>query len=73
MARARSLEGRVVLRAVVGRDGRVEEAITVVESAPTFDAAAVTALRKWRFEPGRNRDGNAVRVVIDVPIRFQLR
>ena len=73
MARARSIEGRVLLRAVIDREGRVEEAITVVESAPTFDAAAVAALRKWRFEPGRDRDGKTVRVLVEVPIRFQLR
>jgi protein TonB len=72
-ARARGLEGRVVLRAVVGRDGRVEEAITVAESAAMFDAAAVAALRQWRFQPGRDRDGKPVRVLIEVPIRFQLR
>lgn len=72
-ARARGLEGRVVLRAVVGRDGRVEEAITVAESAAMFDASAIAALRQWRFEPGRDRDGKPVRVLIEVPIRFQLR
>jgi protein TonB len=73
MARARSIEGRVLLRAVIDRDGHVEEAITVVESEPVFDAAAVEALHKWRFEPGRDRDGRAVRVLVEVPIRFQLR
>jgi protein TonB len=72
-ARARGLEGRVVLRAIVGRDGHVEEAITVVKSAAMFDAVAIAALRQWRFEPGRDRDGKPVRVLIDVPIRFQLR
>ena len=72
-ARARGSEGRVVLRAVVGRDGRVEEAIAVAESAAMFDASAIAALRQWRFEPGRDRDGKPVRVLIEVPIRFQLR
>ncbi len=73
IARARGMEGRVVLRAVVDRDGQVEQTITVVESMPTFDASAVDALRRWRFEPGRDRDGQPVRVLVDVPIRFQLR
>ncbi len=73
MARARGIEGRVVLRAVVDRDGHVEEAITVIESVPLLDTSAVEALRRWRFEPGRDRDGRAVRVLVDVPIRFQLR
>jgi len=73
MARARGLAGRVVLRAVVDRNGHIEDGITVVESMPIFDAAAAEALRKWLFEPGRDRDGTAVRVIIDVPVRFQLR
>ena len=72
-ARARGLEGRVLLRAVVGRDGRVEEAIAVAESAPMFDASAIAALRQWRFEPGRDGQGKPVRVLIELPIRFQLR
>jgi protein TonB len=72
-ARSRGLQGRVVLQAVVGRDGHVEEAIKVLTSAGMFDAAAVAALRQWRFLPGRDRDGKPVRVLIEVPIRFQLR
>jgi protein TonB len=73
LARARRLEGRVVLRAVVDRNGHVEQAIKVIESEPMFDAAAVDALRQWRFDPGRDRKGTPVRVIIDVPVRFQLR
>jgi protein TonB len=73
MARARGLQGRVVLRAVIDRNGRVEEGITFVESQPMFDTAAVDALRRWRFEPGRDHDGKTVRVLVEVPIRFQLR
>jgi len=73
IARARGVTGRVVLRAVVDRNGHVEDGITVVGSMPVFDAAAVEALRQWLFEPGRDRDGTAVRVIIDVPVRFQLR
>jgi protein TonB len=72
-ARARGLEGLVVLTAIVDRAGHVEEAITVTQSIPMLDAAAVDALRRWRFEPGRDRDGAPVRVLIEVPIRFQLR
>lgn len=73
LARARGLEGRVILTAVVDQQGRVEAAITVTQSMSLFDAAAVEALRQWRFEPGRDRDGTPVRVRIEIPIRFQLR
>jgi len=72
-ARSRGVEGRVVLRAVITRDGRVEHAVTVLESADLFDTAAVEALRQWRFKPGRDREGKPVRVLIEVPMRFQLR
>jgi protein TonB len=72
-ARAQHIEGRVLLRAVVDRSGRVEESITVARSVPPLDEAAVAALRQWRFTPGRDRSGHAVRVQIEVPMRFQLR
>lgn len=72
-ARARGMEGLVVLRAVVDRHGRVEDGVTVLESSPAFDEAAIAALRRWRFTPGRDNEGSAVRVQIDVPMRFQLK
>jgi protein TonB len=73
LARARGLEGLVILRAVVGRDGRVEAHVGVQRSDPAFDAAAIAALRQWRFHPGKDGDGHLVRVLIEVPVRFRLR
>ena len=71
-ARRRRIEGEVVLRFVVDRQGNVENSIKVVESIPMLDQAAIGALRKWRFSPGRER-GMAVRVLLEVPLRFTLR
>ncbi len=73
LARARGLEGVVVLRAVVDRQGSVEEGIAVEQSNPFFDAAAIAALRRWRFQPGKDESGQAVRVLVVVPMRFRLR
>lgn len=72
-ARAQRIEGQVLLRAVVDRTGRIEDDIVVARSVPLLDAAAVAALRQWRFTPGRDEEGHDVRVLIEVPIRFQLR
>jgi len=72
-ARARGLEGEVVLRAIVDRQGAVEQQVVVVESVPLLDQAAIEALRRWRFEPGRDAYNRPVRVVIQVPLRFRLR
>ncbi len=74
LARARGQEGVVVVEAVIDRSGAVEPAgMTVVQSVPDFDAAALAAFRGWRFTPGRDGHGNPVRVLVRQPIRFQLR
>jgi outer membrane biosynthesis protein TonB len=42
-------------------------------SQPLFDDAAPAAFRQWKFRPGRNDNGQAVRVLVQQLIRFQLR
>lgn len=51
-ARATGVEGRVVVRYDVTASGTVANAV-VVESEPpgVFDAAALDAVRSWRFRP----------------------
>lgn len=71
-ARTAGVEGQVVLRAMVDTDGLIQPPVQVVRSIPALDAAAIDALRRWKFRPARDADGQAVRVVVDVPIRFQL-
>ncbi|MCC7540700.1 MAG: energy transducer TonB, partial [Deltaproteobacteria bacterium] len=72
-ARALELEGQVVLEVVVDREGRPEPAIRVLRSQPPFDGAAVAAVRRWRFRPARDAEGHPVRVLMEVPVRFELR
>ena len=74
LARARGIEGLVVVEAVVDQQGFIEASrLRVVESVSMLDEAAVDALKKWRFKPGRDRHGDAVRVLVQVPIRFRLK
>lgn len=72
-ARARGIEGSVVLRAIVDRRGRIEEPIAVVESVSELDAAAIAAVRRWSFRPAEDPSGEPIRVVLEIPIRFVLR
>jgi protein TonB len=72
-ARIRGIEGEVVLRFVVDRSGGVEPDIKVVSSLPMLDQAAIDAVRRWRFSPARDREGNPVRVQVSVPLQFTLR
>ena len=73
LARLRGYQGVVVLLVEVladGRAGRVE----VRRSAghDILDRAALEAVRTWKFEPGR-REGRAVTMSVEVPVRFVLR
>ncbi len=74
IARARGQEGVVVVQAIIDRQGAVErDALQVVKSQPPFDDAALAAFRQWKFRPGRDDSGQVVRVLVQQPIRFQLR
>jgi periplasmic protein TonB len=71
-ARLHLKEGQLVVRYVIGRDGRVKE-VTIVDPAEdkVFDDAAVHAIRNWRFRP-MMKDGQATEVVHELTIFFRL-
>jgi protein TonB len=71
--RKAGIEGRVVLAGVIGIDGSVEDnSVTVVTSTHEgFEAAAREWLESATFTPGLVQ-GEAVRVIIQVPIEFRL-
>jgi len=73
VARLRNIEGVVLLEIVVDRVGQVEDSVRVIQSEPMLDRAAIDAVRRWRFRPGRDRADRPVAVLVDVPIRFALR
>ena len=54
--------GRVVVRGVIGIDGRVESAVVVRSSGnSTLDNNALSAFYKWRFSAAKNDVGQKVR------------
>lgn len=70
-ARKAKLEGVVVLRIVVGRDG-VPCDIHVLRSVGMgLDEEAMKAVSKWRFDPAL-KNGQAVAVKINVEVTFRL-
>ena len=70
MARAAEVEGVVLLRVLVGRDGRVENAF-VVDGQPMLNEAALAAVGKWTFRPALQQH-KPVKVWVAIPIRFTL-
>jgi protein TonB len=50
-ARAEGIEGKLKLKIVVGADGSVQHVDVLSSVSPELDAAAVAAVRQWRFKP----------------------
>lgn len=71
-ARERGVEGFVSLHLLVDARGAVRE-VRVIDAEPKglFEEAAVNAVRRWTFEPGRE-DGNAVEAWVRQVVRFAL-
>ncbi len=72
IARQAGLEGLVVIQVVVNKEGIPEEPIAVRSGGAVLDKAAIDAVMKLRFIPGKQR-GKAVKVRLAIPIRFRLR
>jgi protein TonB len=71
-ARLRNWEDSLVVRYVIGMDGRVKE-VTVISSPERklFADAAVRAIKNWRFRPYM-KDGAPQEVVHELTIYFKL-
>lgn len=64
------ISGTVIIEAVIGTDGSVRDA-KVLRSIPLLDAAALAAVRQWRYTP-TTLNGVPVAVVMTVSVRFEL-
>ncbi|HET7203314.1 MAG TPA: energy transducer TonB [Steroidobacteraceae bacterium] len=67
-ALAQGLDGKVRLRLTVNAEGKVADAVVVQANPPeVFDAAAIAAVRKWRFKSlGRPDSGIEATALVDV-------
>ena len=64
------VEGRVVLMAVIGKDGSVED-VRVESGLPILAQAAIDAVKQWRYKPYLI-DGQPVEVDSRITINFNL-
>ncbi len=70
-ARDQGIEGLTVLMFVVEKDGSTNSIEVLKPLHPALDSAAVAAVSKTLFKPGR-QNGKIVRVKMKLPIRFRL-
>jgi len=70
-ARLARVEGIVIIEAVIGVGGDVQET-KVLRSMPLLTEAAVAAVRQWKYTPTR-LGGRPVPVIMTVTVNFRLR
>lgn len=68
--RKKRIAGTVEVTFLVDESGRVAQPRVERSTDPTFDRAALDAVRHWRFEPG-TRGGKKVSFKMRVPIAFR--
>ena len=70
IARNARVQGVVILEAIIGADGKVEQA-RVLRSQPLLDDAALAAVRAWEYTPTL-LNGQPTPVIMTVRVQFRL-
>ena len=69
--RRAGIAGEVLVEFLVDTEGDVQNAFSAKSSQKEFESAAVQAVSKWKFRPGRKNGQNVV-TRMQVPIVFTL-
>lgn len=69
-ARAIRIQGTVVLKGLIGKDGKIKE-LTTVSGHPLLAPAALKAVKQWKYKPYL-LNGQPVEVETQISITFQL-
>ena len=71
MAKIARVQGPVVLAAVIGKDGAIQNLRVVSTASPLLNAAAVDAVKQWRYKP-YILNGEPVEVDTTITVNFTL-
>jgi TonB family protein len=69
-ARANHIQGRVVLRAIIGKDGTIQN-LSVISGPPELQTSAIDAVKHWRYRPYLLND-NPVAVETTITVNYSL-
>jgi periplasmic protein TonB len=72
LAKKIGAQGLVVIECVIARDGSVRDPKIVRGAHPLLDKAALEAVRKWKFAPGRMGD-RPVDVLFNLTVTFEIK
>lgn len=70
--RKQGIQGKVLLVFIVRKDGTTANIEVSSSDHPGFNAPAIDAVRRWKFEPGE-KNGKLVNVRVRVPVPFRIR
>jgi len=70
-AKSKHIEGRVIVRGIIGKDGTLSDVKVAQSLNPGLDQKAVEAVRQWKFTPA-SKGGKPVRVAMSVALEFKL-
>ena len=73
MARRRGIQGKVMVRLLVGMDGRVTKSeVLNAQPAGVFEDAVLRTVGRWRFSPAL-RSGKPIAAWVETSVKFELR
>ena len=70
MALEKNIQGRVVLRAIIGKDGALQN-VALTQEPSLLSEAVLEAVKKWRYQP-RYQGGVPVEVETQITIDFEI-
>jgi protein TonB len=70
IARKARVQGVVILEAIIGVDGKVQQA-HVLRSVPLLDQAALNAVQSWEYTPTL-LSGRPIAIIMTVTVQFRL-
>lgn len=70
LARRARIEGTVVLKAIIARDGSVKQ-LNLVSGQPLLIESAMNAVRQWLYKP-TYLNGEAVEVITEIDVNFHM-
>jgi periplasmic protein TonB len=70
LARQMKVQGSVILQALIGKDGAIQD-LRVVSGPPILAAAALTAVRQWHFKP-HFQGSEAVETQAKITVNFTI-
>lgn len=65
------ISGIIILELAISETGTIAHIATLKSLGPALDAAAIAAVRNWKFTPG-TRDGQPIPTLFNLTINFKL-